>query len=61
LIPLGWGLRKVRTGIPEIESHTISIESSPQSAVTIQRLSSEQAVAVILLQWPWRSFYFLAW
>mgnify|MGYP006932391685 CR=1 FL=1 len=47
LIPSGWGFKNVLTGVPVIESHTISMESSPLSAVTIQALSSEQAVAVI--------------
>ena len=47
LIPSGCGFKKVLTGVPVIESQTISIESSPLSAVTIHALSSEQAVAVI--------------
>jgi hypothetical protein len=46
-MPLGCGFKKVLTGIPEKESQTINIESSPQSAVTIHLLSSEQAVALI--------------
>jgi len=48
--PLGWGFKYVRMGVPDIESQTTSIESSPPSAVTIHLLSSEQLVAVILLQ-----------
>jgi len=47
LIPSGCGFKNVLTGVPVIESQTISMESSPLSAVTIQALSSEQAVAVI--------------
>ena len=54
--PFGCGLRKVRTGVADSESHTTSIESSPLSAVTTQRLLSEHAVAVILLQCPCSSF-----
>lgn len=50
LTPFVCGLRKVLTGVAESVSHTTSIESSPVSAVTTQRLFSEQAVAVILLQ-----------
>lgn len=50
LMPLVCGFKNVRTGVADRESHTTSIESSPVSAVTIQRLLSEQAVAVILLQ-----------
>jgi hypothetical protein len=45
--PFGWGLRYVLTGVPDKESHTTNMESSPESAVTIHLLSSEQAVAVI--------------
>lgn len=47
LTPLGWGFKKVLTGVPDKESQTTSIESSPASAVTIYFLESEQAVAVI--------------
>ena len=44
LIPPGWGLRKVRTGVADLEFQTTSIESSPASAVTTHSLSSEQRI-----------------
>lgn len=48
-IPLGCGFKKVLTGVPEKESQTTSIESSPESAVTshLRCGLSEQAMAVI--------------
>ena len=48
-IPFGCGFKKVLTGVPEKESQTTSMESSPESAVTSHRRwgLSEQAIAVI--------------